>query len=73
MRTLLSHADDIKVVGAAADAQETIELAKQFKPNIIILDISLRPMRSVQLIEQIRPISPASQSLYHPSPRRIQR
>jgi DNA-binding NarL/FixJ family response regulator len=38
---LLSVADDLEVVGTAADGAEAIELAEELRPDVVLMDISM--------------------------------
>ncbi len=38
---LLSHAADIDVVGEAADGREAVELARRFRPDVVLMDIRM--------------------------------
>lgn len=39
IRGVLVHAEELDVVGEAADGQEAVELAKVLKPNVILMDL----------------------------------
>ena len=41
LTTLLSLAPDIRIVGQAADGAEAIDLARQLKPDVILMDIQM--------------------------------
>ena len=41
LATLLSLAPDIRIVGQAADGAEAIDLARQLKPDVILMDIQM--------------------------------
>jgi pilus assembly protein CpaE len=41
LRKLLSFETDFEVIGAAANGVEGIKLAKQFQPNIVLMDINM--------------------------------
>ena len=42
---LLSVADDLEVVGTAADGAEAIELAEELRPDVVLMDISMPERR----------------------------
>jgi two-component system nitrate/nitrite response regulator NarL len=41
LREVLSEADDIEVVGEAANAAEGVRLAKQLRPELVLMDIDM--------------------------------
>lgn len=61
LRKLLSFAPDIEVVGAAGSGQEGIELAKQFQPDIILMDINMPGMDGITATEAILQAVPMTQ------------
>lgn len=44
LRTLLSLQEDIDVVGEAENGQTAVELAKQLRPDVIVMDIAMPAM-----------------------------
>jgi two-component system response regulator NreC len=54
IRALLEKADDIRVVGEAEDGQEALDLAKQLKPDVIVMDHSMPRLNGTQATERIR-------------------
>jgi pilus assembly protein CpaE len=61
LRKLLSFATDIEVVGAAGSGEEGIELAKQFQPHIILMDINMPGMDGIAATEVILQEVPMTQ------------
>ena len=53
LRKLLSFDADIEVVGAAASGLEGIELARQFQPHIVLMDINMPGMDGITATEAI--------------------
>lgn len=51
---LLDMADDIKVVGEAADGLEAIRLTKQFRPDVVLMDIRMAKLDGVQATREIK-------------------
>lgn len=45
---LLSDAEEIEIVAQAENGKEAIELAKQFNPDIVIMDIGMPVMKGVE-------------------------
>lgn len=54
MYTILSEEEDFEVVGQADNGNEAIVLARQFKPDIILLDIFLGKTNGLDLAQQIQ-------------------
>jgi len=61
LRKLLSFDADIKVVGAAASGPEGIELAKQFQPHIVLMDINMPGMDGITATEVLLREVPTAQ------------
>lgn len=53
LQKLLSFEDDIKVVGAAADGREAIEIAIRLKPDIILMDVNMPTMDGIRATEEL--------------------
>src|SRR3990172_3596725 len=51
---LLSVEPGMEVAGCAADGLEAVDLARQLKPDVILLDLVMPRMDGVQAINQIR-------------------
>ncbi len=54
LRRLLEIEGDIEVVGEAKDGQETVELALDTAPDIILLDVNMPKMNGGQVIRALR-------------------
>ena len=54
VRTLLSCEEDIEVVGEAADAAQAVALARQVRPDVVLMDIGMAGMSSFEATRQIR-------------------
>src|SRR5579864_8399687 len=54
VRTLLSGEPDMEVVGEASDASEAVALARQLRPDIVLMDIGMTGMSSFEATRQIR-------------------
>ena len=57
-RRLLESQEDFEVVGEASDGVEAIELAKKYKPEIIIMDVSMPRLNGIEATKQIKAIYP---------------
>ncbi|MBL4708742.1 MAG: response regulator transcription factor [Flavobacteriales bacterium] len=52
-KLLLSHSDQIDIIGEAADGEEGLALAEALKPEIIFLDIQMPVMDGFEMLQQI--------------------
>jgi len=58
LRRILESADDIKVVGEAADGFEVVNCARQGEFDLLLLDLSMPGRNGVDLIRQIKTEAP---------------
>lgn len=56
--TFLSSADNIEIVGEASSGEECIELFKEKKPDVCVLDISMPDKDGIETTKAIREIDP---------------
>lgn len=61
LRKLLSFDAGIEVVGAAASGQDGVELAKEFHPHIVLMDINMPGMDGIAATEAILRELPTTQ------------
>ena len=61
IRALLERADDIEVVGEAADGQEAIELVQRLAPDVLVMDIAMPRLTGTQATERLRALGVATQ------------
>jgi two-component system response regulator NreC len=61
IRALLEKAGDIHILGEASNGQEAVDLARDLKPDVLIMDIMMPRLNGIQAAEQI-------QSLKLPTP-----
>ncbi len=59
IRSLLEKAEDILVVGEAADGVEALKLAQELKPDVVVMDILMPNMNGTQAADRMRLLSPA--------------
>jgi two-component system response regulator NreC len=64
IRTLLSAEPDIEVVGEAANASESVLLAQQLRPDVVLMDIGMAGMSSFEATRQIRRERPETRVLF---------
>ncbi|MDO6431127.1 response regulator transcription factor [Flavitalea sp. BT771] len=58
--SLLATEGNLEIVAECGDGQLAIELAKNTRPNIVLLDINMAPMNGMDVLKMIRKLSPAS-------------
>src|SRR4051812_15713257 len=57
---ILNSDSRFEVVAECGDAEEAVELAKNKRPNIILMDINMSPFSGFEATEKIRKFSPGS-------------
>jgi DNA-binding NarL/FixJ family response regulator len=60
LRVLLQQSADIRVVGEAADGLEAVHLTQKLKPDVVIMDITMRKLNGVEAARQLRDKCPAT-------------
>lgn len=60
MRNLLEQEKDFELVGEATDGVEAVRLAKEVKPDIVIMDIVMPNLNGVEATRQIKQMLPAT-------------
>ena len=61
IRALLEKADDIEVVGEAADGQEAVELVERLAPDVLVMDIAMPRLSGTQAVERVRALGVVTQ------------
>jgi DNA-binding NarL/FixJ family response regulator len=56
IRALLEKAGDMHILGEASNGQEAIDLARELKPDVLIMDIMMPRMNGIEAAEQIQGI-----------------
>ena len=62
-KSLLERIAHFKVVGDAPDARRGIELAKELRPDIVILDITMAGMSGIDAVGPLKKASPNTRVL----------
>lgn len=60
VRWTLERDDDFRVVAEAADGHEAIDAAREHRPDLVLLDISMPRMSGLQALPVIRAEAPES-------------
>jgi DNA-binding NarL/FixJ family response regulator len=62
-RQLLEHESDMDVVGEASDGAEAVELVRNLKPDVVIIDVAMPGMNGIEATKKIKEILPGTKIL----------
>jgi len=57
---LLNSSEKYDVVGKAGNGEDAIELAKEKRPDLMLVDINMTPMNGFEVLQQVRKFSPGT-------------
>ena len=57
---LLGRNENFEVIAEVGDGQRAIEIARDKRPNIVLLDINMTPINGFDVLKMIRKLSPGS-------------
>ena len=55
---LLGRNEELEVIAELGDGQRAIEIARDKRPNIVLLDINMSPLNGFDILKMIRKLSP---------------
>jgi two-component system response regulator NreC len=64
IRTLLSQEPDIEIAGEAANASDAVIVARQARPDVVLMDIGMAGMSSFEATRQIRKERPETRVVF---------
>jgi DNA-binding NarL/FixJ family response regulator len=64
IRTLLAVESDMEVVGEAGNALDSVALARQIRPDVVLMDIGMAGMSSFEATRQIRKERPDTKVVF---------
>ncbi len=64
VRTLLSAEPDMEIAGEAGNASDAVALAKQIRPDVVLMDIGMAGMSSFEATRQIRKDRPETRVVF---------
>lgn len=60
---LISHESDLGMCGEADDADAALELVSTLRPDLVVVDITLRTSNGLELVKQLRAVDPTTKIL----------
>lgn len=63
VRAMISDLDGYEIVGEAEDGRQTVELAQELQPDIILLDVSMHGVSGLEALQQLGSAAPDARVL----------
>lgn len=61
LRSLLEAQAGLSVIDAVSDGRQAVDVVRQLKPDIVVMDISMPVLNGIEATREIRKISPGTQ------------
>ena len=58
LKSLLESANDIEVVAEAENGRDTVSLARQLEPDVVIMDVAMPDMNGVDATRKLAQLAP---------------
>jgi len=59
-RQLLEREPDFEIVGEAGDGEESVRLASQLKPDVVIMDVAMPKLSGIEATKRIKELLPST-------------
>ena len=53
IRALLDAAPDLKVVGEAANGRQAVEMVRQLRPGLVLMDVAMPELNGIEAARQV--------------------
>src|SRR5262245_65839129 len=63
LRRILESREDLEICGDASDGRAAVELATKLKPDIVVMDLSMRELNGLEVTRRIRRALPCTEAL----------
>lgn len=63
VRAMVDELPDFEIVGEAEDGQQAVEKARELKPDIILLDVSMKDVSGLEALQPLAKVAPQSKVL----------
>ena len=60
MRNLIDSQEDMEVAGEASDGEEAVEISRDLKPDIAVMDIVMPRLSGIEASKEIKKVSPGT-------------
>ena len=60
IRQSLERETSLRVIGEASDGEEAVQMARQLKPDVIIMDISMPKLNGIEATKRIKAFQPSA-------------